>query len=130
MIYGWFVFFFFFFKQKTSYDMRISDWSSDVCSSDLVFGTPLFVGVRTDWLFGAEGRHKNRRRRNALIHQGARDRQRALGREVPIIGKLPIALVYRLIIGKPTDPQNLHLGLTVIANRSAPRLQSFAHLEL
>src|SRR3546814_10546388 len=25
-----------FFKQKTSYDMRISDWSSDVCSSDLV----------------------------------------------------------------------------------------------
>src|SRR3546814_18533349 len=27
---------FFFFKQKTAYDMRISDWSSDVCSSDLV----------------------------------------------------------------------------------------------
>src|SRR3546814_938403 len=28
--------FFVFFKQKTSYEMRISDWSSDVCSSDLV----------------------------------------------------------------------------------------------
>src|SRR3546814_19617349 len=27
--------FVFFFKQKTAYDMRISDWSSDVCSSDL-----------------------------------------------------------------------------------------------
>src|SRR3546814_19343720 len=27
---------FFFFKQKTAYDMRISDWSSDVCSSDLL----------------------------------------------------------------------------------------------
>src|SRR3546814_4450616 len=27
---------FFFFNQKTAYDMRISDWSSDVCSSDLV----------------------------------------------------------------------------------------------
>src|SRR3546814_8416547 len=27
---------FFFFKQKTSYEMRISDWSSDVCSSDLL----------------------------------------------------------------------------------------------
>src|SRR3546814_18473579 len=27
---------FFFFKQKTAYEMRISDWSSDVCSSDLV----------------------------------------------------------------------------------------------
>src|SRR3546814_8944724 len=33
---------FFFFKQKTAYEMRISDWSSDVCSSDLVrgFSTP------------------------------------------------------------------------------------------
>src|SRR3546814_1151276 len=30
-----FCFFFFFFKQKTAYEMRISDWSSDVCSSDL-----------------------------------------------------------------------------------------------
>src|SRR3546814_6383257 len=30
--------FFFFFKQKTAYEMRISDWSSDVCSSDLANG--------------------------------------------------------------------------------------------
>src|SRR3546814_5299416 len=30
------VFCFFFFKQKTAYEMRISDWSSDVCSSDLI----------------------------------------------------------------------------------------------
>src|SRR3546814_2953479 len=30
--------FFFFFKQKTAYEMRISDWSSDVCSSDLPVG--------------------------------------------------------------------------------------------
>src|SRR3546814_10574029 len=30
---------FFFFKQKTAYEMRISDWSSDVCSSDLCCGT-------------------------------------------------------------------------------------------
>src|SRR3546814_5050900 len=28
---------FFFVKQKTAYEMRISDWSSDVCSSDLLF---------------------------------------------------------------------------------------------
>src|SRR3546814_18136510 len=28
--------FFFFFKQKTAYEMRISDWRSDVCSSDLM----------------------------------------------------------------------------------------------
>src|SRR3546814_19596147 len=29
--------FVFFFKQKTAYEMRISDWSSDVCASDLIF---------------------------------------------------------------------------------------------
>src|SRR3546814_4764516 len=34
--------FFFFFKQKTAYELRISDWSSDVCSSDL-------VGVAARW---------------------------------------------------------------------------------
>src|SRR3546814_10891326 len=32
----------FFFKQKTAYEMRISDWSSDVCSSDLVHDLLLF----------------------------------------------------------------------------------------
>src|SRR3546814_6535527 len=31
---------FFFFKQKTAYEMRISDWSSDVCSSDLMVHHP------------------------------------------------------------------------------------------
>src|SRR3546814_4544754 len=31
-----FIFVIFFFKQKTAYEMRISDWSSDVCSSDLL----------------------------------------------------------------------------------------------
>src|SRR3546814_8335432 len=31
---------FFFFKQKTAYELRISDWSSDVCSSDLISNDP------------------------------------------------------------------------------------------
>src|SRR3546814_16437405 len=39
------IMFFFFFKQKTAYEMRISDWSSDVCSSDLSARTAL---VRRD----------------------------------------------------------------------------------
>src|SRR3546814_11733055 len=45
------MFFFFFFKQKTAYEMRISDWSSDVCSSDL-------NAVQSSLWFGAgnEGR--------------------------------------------------------------------------
>src|SRR3546814_1541842 len=40
---------FFFFKQKTAYEMRISDWSSDVCSSDLTrdehADTPAITGI-------------------------------------------------------------------------------------
>src|SRR3546814_436354 len=35
--------FVFFFKQKTAYELRISDWSSDVCSSDLNFGRDVVV---------------------------------------------------------------------------------------
>src|SRR3546814_2708683 len=35
-IFSFVLFFVFFFKQKTAYEMRISDWSSDVCSSDLL----------------------------------------------------------------------------------------------
>src|SRR3546814_3892372 len=36
---------FFFFKQKTAYEMRISDWSSDVCSSDLNLTARLAFGA-------------------------------------------------------------------------------------
>src|SRR3546814_9414701 len=35
--------YFFFFKQKTAYEMRISDWSSDVCSSDLDIGVVMLA---------------------------------------------------------------------------------------
>src|SRR3546814_1808230 len=37
----------FFFKQKTAYEMRISDWSSDVCSSDLWFASGVSAGLVT-----------------------------------------------------------------------------------
>src|SRR3546814_4804870 len=40
---------FFFFKQKTAYEMRISDWSSDVCSSDLAGAAP-GLGRANPWL--------------------------------------------------------------------------------
>src|SRR3546814_960655 len=39
---------FFFFKQKTAYEMRISDWSSDVCSSDLIADLLNARGIVTD----------------------------------------------------------------------------------
>src|SRR3546814_10783001 len=44
--------FFFFFKQKTAYEMRISDWSSDVCSSDLRRGSATSAGD------GGDRRHR------------------------------------------------------------------------
>src|SRR3546814_6748700 len=55
--------FFFFFEQKTAYEMRISDWSSDVCSSDLVFfnraeaslALPNYANALRSFEFGAEG---------------------------------------------------------------------------
>src|SRR3546814_13840501 len=44
--------FFFFFKQKTAYEMRISDWSSDVCSSDLNTVDPADAADRAQELCG------------------------------------------------------------------------------
>src|SRR3546814_9798648 len=41
---------FFFFKQKTAYEMRISDWSSDVCSSDLSLISSIFPKLRLIFL--------------------------------------------------------------------------------
>src|SRR3546814_8308814 len=55
---------FFFFKQKTAYEMRISDWSSDVCSSDLndvhFLGTSLINRIR-------QGRKLYRERREVIM---------------------------------------------------------------
>src|SRR3546814_18537093 len=45
---------FFFFKQKTAYEMRISDWSSDVCSSDL-------QALAAPGILEAQDRHRSKR---------------------------------------------------------------------
>src|SRR3546814_1598121 len=62
----------FFFKQKTAYEMRISDWSSDVCSSDLDQGTRR---DRARWRTrpGAARRH----RIGQDFHDGEGDRRTA-----------------------------------------------------
>src|SRR3546814_4199336 len=60
------VYVFFFFKQKAAYELRISDWSSDVCSSDLAAvvvapGNPLAAAEGFDRLVLVEphrGRHR------------------------------------------------------------------------
>src|SRR3546814_3282883 len=62
----------FFFKQKTAYEMRISDWSSDVCSSDLV-GVAVDLVERQPVLPRIERlrRHKRRQAGNRLGVIGA-----------------------------------------------------------
>src|SRR3546814_12748503 len=45
---------FFFVKQKTAYEMRISDWSSDVCSSDLIPAQAQTAGPADEAATGAE----------------------------------------------------------------------------
>src|SRR3546814_1370426 len=66
------VFVVFFFRQKTAYEMRISDWSSDVCSSDLdrVASIGMFehVGVRNYTRFFEQVRGHLREQGLALLH--------------------------------------------------------------
>src|SRR3546814_4490003 len=49
----------FFFKQKTAYEMRISDWSSDVCSSDLQVAALKLDGVAADSINSSRDRQTN-----------------------------------------------------------------------
>src|SRR5213596_3604453 len=75
--------FFFFFKQKTAYEIRPCDWSSDVCSSDLlrvdldVKGTPLHVFNCHLGLALSE-----RRKQLALLRRFVRDSARLVGPRV------------------------------------------------
>src|SRR3546814_9363117 len=73
--------FFFFFKQKTAYEMRISDWSSDVCSSDLSAGrTSTNSPVVGGW-FGRSVR-RNIRSRQAPRNAGSSSAARPISRAV------------------------------------------------
>src|SRR3546814_8232333 len=72
----------FFFKQKTAYEMRISDWSSDVCSSDLQGATPAgCIGVG----LGSGPRKASMDSRMRVVAgsrpRGTRSEERRVGRE-------------------------------------------------
>src|SRR3546814_7117740 len=78
-----YVFVFFLFKQKTAYEMRISDWSSDVCSSDLQgAGRRRARQADRDSVAGRRPRHAGLfRYRIALqLHRPALHRDRRPGR--------------------------------------------------
>src|SRR3546814_9098177 len=85
---------FFFFKQKTAYEMRISDWSSDVCSSDLIWGKRLdIIGMgrigqavaRRAKAFGLSIHYHNRKRVHESVEQELeatyRSEERRVGKE-------------------------------------------------
>src|SRR3546814_4659880 len=128
------MFSFFFFKQKTAYEMRISDWSSDVCSSDLL------AAFENRLQRGAAARY-------AALHRADRA---AADRRAFLIGQLPradqherLALVdgqhqqralhvgkvqaVVLIVGRDEQPlgrQPVIIGGEFLADRKSTRLTS------
>src|SRR3546814_1358361 len=85
-------FVFFFFKQKTAYEMRISDWSSDVCSSDLfgVLGSALAVGSLSGALLAAR---RTRVRLRLLVAAAV-----AFGVAEIVAGVLPSYVAFMLFV--------------------------------
>src|SRR3546814_8174510 len=90
---------FFFFKQKTAYEMRISDWSSDVCSSDLDRGGLSVAGQLVGGL--DEAAAADTRRAEDHDHRGAVEPRHEGGQRVDGHGALaqlrdqPVAYVLR-----------------------------------
>src|SRR3546814_10757148 len=80
-----FFFFVFFFKQKTAYEMRISDWSSDVCSSDLYSGNKKSAAItrRSDEAptRGIRAEMQAPARRTAPVAPPDRSEERRVGKE-------------------------------------------------
>src|SRR3546814_17553316 len=80
----------FFFKQKTAYDLRMRDWSSDVCSSDLLQDTVTF-GTRRSVFCGFErmapGKHAIPGTRNRAQSRGFRTEERRVGKECVSTGR-------------------------------------------
>src|SRR3546814_1118070 len=78
--------FLFFFKQKTSYEMRISDWSSDVCSSDLsTSSSSLDFSLVNEVLYCFLGssfcESKSRIWLSTLLSPASRSEERRVGKE-------------------------------------------------
>src|SRR3546814_10192828 len=80
---------FFFFKQKTAYEMRISDWSSDVCSSDLFSQScrcsrrlPHPVSREDDRRqFGLSSKSQMRNACSCFCRESSRSEERRVGKE-------------------------------------------------
>src|SRR3546814_7392235 len=116
---------FFFFKQKTAYEMRISDWSSDVCSSDLMAvgqaaalpqrGQPELAGVVDQPLRIGERypRHPRQRMFDEIEVAAGQRAQQQPGIEMPL----------RLQVGDQVSQRSeeRRVGIECVSPRSARR---------
>src|SRR3546814_3930493 len=99
---------FFFFKQKTAYEMRISDWSSDVCSSDL---QKLSRSLRRESLLGLLGTLA------FIMFVGSQVYRQDLGILVIVYALLALGMYLPLALGG-------RLSLAYNADRKSTRLNS------
>src|SRR3546814_4603310 len=113
--------FFFFFKQKTAYEMRISDWSSDVCSSDLLDRTFEFdhrLGHAFDAVFDQrvdDVAHRNRTIKLAGVRR-LTDQDDLLA--VDVLGTdFGFAVAFRVEIGRASCRERVcqYVSITVVA---------------
>src|SRR3546814_17261110 len=121
---------FLFFKQKTAYELRISDWSSDVCSSDLAHAGPVVgdAARRAQRLAVAQqGRRPVGGGVELVLAGGVAADQRGRGgagvgggvaEEVVQVGAAGMAVVDDGVVGGGVAPVALHLEL---GHRSAER---------
>src|SRR3546814_5476597 len=112
--------FFLFFKQKTAYEMRISDWSSDVCSSDLTYFNAALARGIPDGLEKGEIYLDRARALVAMdkLAEARPDIDKALS-EVP---KDPLAWLLSATLARRMD--NLPVAQEHIADRKSTRLNS------
>src|SRR3546814_4608877 len=123
---------FFFFKQKTAYEMRISDWSSDVCSSDLLQDarTAFFRLIIEDQppSVGKAGLARAAFQRNELSHRAARPNLEGVGAAVEDGAHLHVALeaARRLkVVWLPVqEAENRVIGRLFDKDRKSTRLNS------
>src|SRR3546814_19046894 len=98
---------FFFFKQKTAYEMRISDWSSDVCSSDLIGDRLQGKSIG----FGAHVAGPDERRAGEVLKQIEPEDLLKFGLIPEFVGRLPVIATLEDLdvdaLGKiPGEPKN------------------------
>src|SRR3546814_8202267 len=116
----------FFFKQKTAYEMRISDWSSDVCSSDLERGVEVDVktGLKPDELKAIIGEYDGLAIRSATKVTAeivaAADRLKVVGRAGIGVDNVDIPAA----TGRGIVVMNTPDGNSITTDRKSTRLNS------